>query len=157
MAETAHIQTLFAYHWDTTDRLIAGAGRLSPEEYGGPSGSIHATLFHLLLVDRAWRHGLESGQQPAPLAAEDFPTREAVAAGFAAERAAWVALLEGLSDQDIDGEMVVTRYNGAQMPLARWRMLHQVLLHGMQHHAELAQLLTDRGQSPGNLDFIFYR
>jgi uncharacterized damage-inducible protein DinB len=108
-------------------------------------------------VDYAWRHTLESAQQPAPLAAEDFPTLEAIGAGFAQERDAWGSLLESLSDEDISGEMIVTRYNGVQAPLERWRMLHQVLMHGMQHHAELAQLLTARGRSPGNIDFIFYR
>ncbi|NTW97571.1 MAG: hypothetical protein HGB28_03380 [Oscillochloris sp.] len=153
MAEKTHIQTLFAYHWDTTDRLIAGATRLRPEEHG----PIHAILFHLLLVDRSWRMTLESGQQPAPLAAEDFPSLEAIAAGFGAERRDWAALLDSLSDEEIAGEMIATRLGGQQMTLPRWRMLHQVLLHGMQHHAELAHLLTAQGQSPGNIDFIFYR
>ena len=41
------------------------------------------------------------------------------------------------------------------MPL--WRVLQHLILHGMQHHAELAQLLTAKGQSPGNLDFIFFQ
>jgi hypothetical protein len=26
----------------------------------------------------------------------------------------------------------------------------------MQHHAELALLLTQKGKSPGDIDFIFY-
>ncbi|MBX0326467.1 hypothetical protein K2Z83_02000 [Oscillochloris sp. ZM17-4] len=153
MAEKAHIQTLFAYHWHTTEQMIAGAGKLSAEEYG----PLHAILFHLLRVDYAWRHALATGQQPEALAEAQFATLETLSAGFAAEREAWGALLDGLSDEDIAGEMIVTRYNGVQAPLDRWRILHQVLMHGMQHHAELAQMLTGHGQSPGNIDFIFYR
>jgi uncharacterized damage-inducible protein DinB len=152
MSEQAHIQTLFAYHWDTTDRLIAGAGKLSAEDYA----PLHDTLLHLLRVDNAWRHALETGRQPAALAAEEFPTRESISAGFADQRRAWGVLLDGLSDEEIAAEIIVTRYSGTQAQMARWRILHQVLLHGMQHHAELAELLTAKGQSPGNLDFIFY-
>lgn len=153
MSEKAHLQTLFSYHWHTTDRLIEGAARLSEEDYG----PLHPILFHMLLVSRSWRVSLETGQQPRALAAEDYPTRASIAAGFAAERAAWETLLEGLSEEAIGEEMAMRRYNGQQADLARWRVLHQVLLHGMQHHSELAQLLTERGQSPGNIDFILYR
>ncbi|MEI7768645.1 MAG: DinB family protein [Chloroflexales bacterium] len=153
MSEQAHIQTLFAYHWDTTDRLIAGAGKLGAEE----QDALQAIFMHLLSVDYAWRTALETGRQPAPLAAADFPTLEAIGAGFAAERRAWGALLDGLSDEEIAATALLTRANGQPSPLPRWRVLHQVLLHGMQHHAELAQLLTAQGQSPGNIDFIFHR
>jgi uncharacterized damage-inducible protein DinB len=152
MAEKEHIQTLFAYHWGITGQMIEGAGKLSPEEYG----PLHDILFHLLRVDYSWRHALESGQQPKALESEGFPTRESLVAGFAAERLAWEALLEGLSDEEIAEEMLVRRYSGQQASIYRWRMLHQVLMHGMQHHAELAQLLTEKGHSPGNIDFIFY-
>jgi len=34
--------------------------------------------------------------------------------------------------------------------------LQHLILHGMQHHTEIAQLLTLKGQSPGDIDFIFY-
>ncbi len=39
-------------------------------------------------------------------------------------------------------------YNGREDTLRVWRIL--------QYHAELAQLLTAKGQSPGDLDFIFF-
>ncbi len=33
----------------------------------------------------------------------------------------------------------------------------QLVLHGMQHHAELALMLTQKGKPPGDIDFIFYK
>lgn len=153
MSEQTHIQTLFAYHFATTEQLIAGVAQLAPAE----RGPLQDILVHLLAVDYAWRITLESSQQPARLAAEDYPTLDALRAGFAAEGAAWAALIAGLDDAAIDGAILATRRTGEQMPLDRWRICFQVLMHGMQHHAELAQLLTEAGHSPGNIDFIFYR
>jgi hypothetical protein len=40
--------------------------------------------------------------------------------------------------------------------IPRWLVLHHLLLHGMQHHAELAQLPTLQARSPGDMDFIFH-
>lgn len=161
MAEKAHIQTLFAYHWDTTDRLIAGAAKLSEAEYLDHSsfshGSIHAIFLHLLQVNYAWRETLATGQERDFFSDESFPTLEAIRAGFVEEQQSWSALLDGLSEEAISESMQMTRYNGVQVSLPRWRAFYQVLFHGMQHHAELAQLLTARGQSPGDIDFIFYR
>ena len=46
--------------------------------------------------------------------------------------------------------------NGQVGMIPRWRILSHVVLHGMQHSAEIAELLTLKGQSPGDIDFIFY-
>jgi uncharacterized damage-inducible protein DinB len=45
---------------------------------------------------------------------------------------------------------------GESAILPRWRIFQHLVLHGMQHHTELAQLLTAKGQSPGDIDFVFY-
>jgi uncharacterized damage-inducible protein DinB len=52
--------------------------------------------------------------------------------------------------------MELINRRGDIFPTPRWRVLQHLVLHGMQHHSELAQLLTAKGQSPGNIDFIFY-
>lgn len=156
----SQFETLFAYHWHTTRQLVACAARLSEAEYrdnpGYGHGSIHDLLFHLLRSDTMWRLALESGKQPAPTHAEDFPALDSLQSGLAAEQAAWEGYLSGLSEADFDGHMELVNRRGEALVAPLWFILQHVALHGMQHHSELAQLLSAKGQSPGNIDFIFF-
>lgn len=157
----SQFQTLFAYHWHTTTRLLECAARLDEPVYrehpGYGHGSIHDLLFHLLRADGGWRVALETGRQLAPARAEDYPTLESLRAGFAQEQAAWQARLAGYRAEEIEGEVSLINRRGQQLTLPLWRILQHLILHGMQHHAEIAALLTAKGQSPGDLDFIFFQ
>ena len=161
MSSQTHLQTLFTYHWRTTQRMIECAAKLSDDDYTAhPSyghGSIHNLLFHLLRTITGWRAALETGRQQAPISPEEYTSLAALQAGFSAEQAAWQQILDTLSDAEIDAELDLINWRGDVWKIARWRVLHHLVLHGMQHHAELAQLLTDKGQSPGDIDFIFFR
>ena len=64
--------------------------------------------------------------------------------------------IETLSEADLDAEIAATDWRGNTYQMKRWHILVHVILHGMQHRSEAAELLTGYGQSPGNLDFIFY-
>lgn len=154
-------QILFAYHWHTTERLMGLAEKLSEAEYhenpGYGHGSVHDLLFHLLRTDQSWSMALQTGKQLAPINPQDFPTLSDLQEGFASEQQAWQSLLDGLSAGEIEAEIELTSWRGDTYTFPRWRILQHVVLHGMQHHTELAQLLTARGHSPGNIDFIFYR
>ena len=154
-------QTSFAYHWHTNQTMLDKASLLDEADYyAHPDAvhrSIHDTFFHLLATDQGWRISLESGQQPARLQAEDFPTRESLQSAFAQEEAAWHALLDRLSDEEIAGPITLTTFRGETANLVYWRILQHLVLHGMQHHTELAAMLTRKGHSPGDIDFIFYR
>lgn len=161
MSQQDQFRTLFAYHWHTTQRLIDCAGKLSEEAYranpGYGHGSIHDLLFHLLRTDRAWRVALESGQQQVGIQPADVTTLEAIQFGFASEQASWQTLLEGLSDEQLAADRTLTNWRGEPWTFSLWRVLQHVVMHGMQHHTELAQLLTTQNQSPGDIDFLFYR
>jgi uncharacterized damage-inducible protein DinB len=37
-----------------------------------------------------------------------------------------------------------------------WQILVHILYHSAQHRSEMAEMLTRYGQSPGDLDFVFY-
>lgn len=161
MSTVTHYQTLFAYHWHTTQRLIDGAGRLSEEAYhanpGYGHGSIHDLLFHLLRTDRSWRIAMETGQQRAGIQPAEFATLESIRAGFESEQAVWQPFLATLTDEAIGADRTLTNWRGEPWTFPLWRVLQHVVIHGMQHHTELAQLLTAQGQSPGDIDFLFYR
>ena len=40
--------------------------------------------------------------------------------------------------------------------IARWVIVTQLVTHGAQHRSEAATLLTNYGQSPGDLDFFLF-
>jgi uncharacterized damage-inducible protein DinB len=153
-------KTLYAYHFDTVQRLLTGAAKLSEADYranpGYGRGSIHDLLFHTLVTDLRWRAGLETGKRMPVLPAEEFPDVNSLQTFCENEKRAWLDYLAGLSDEDIAGDAIMTASSGETSAIPRWRILQHVVLHGMQHGAELAELLTLKGQSPGNIDFIFY-
>ncbi len=160
MFSKLQFQTLFAYHWHTNLRLMECAARLSEADYkdnpGYGHGSIHDLLFHVLRTDQGWRLGLETGRQLSSLRQEDFPDLTSLQIGFEREHLAWHALLDSLGAEEIEGNIDLTTWRGDMMTFPRWRILQHVILHGMQHHSELAQMLTAKGQSPGNIDFFFF-
>ena len=79
-----------------------------------------------------------------------------IRAGLQKEADGWKAILDALSAEEVEGNLTLIRRTGEVESVPRWRILHHVVLHGMQHHAELALLLTQKGKSPGDIDFIFY-
>ena len=157
---TQHFQTLFDYHWHVNQRLLEGAARLDPAAYvaepGYGHGSVHQVLVHLLSAARNYRSFIGTGTRPPALYPATLPDLPAVQDAFAQEQAAWQTLLAGLSAEDIESEMTVAMRPDNIVTLPRWHMLQQVILHGSQHHAELAQALSQHGLSPGNLDFILF-
>lgn len=160
MSDRSQFQILFPYHWHTASRLLDGAARLTQADYtdnpGYGHGSIQDVFFHVLRTDQGWRIGLQTGRQATAMKPEAFPDLKSLQAGFESERREWQMLLEELGEEEVQREMTLTNWRGDVLVLPRWRILQHVILHGMQHHAELAQLLTAKGQGPGNIDFLFY-
>ena len=58
-------------------------------------------------------------------------------------------------EADLDERIQRTR-GGRTLSFVRWQAMATVVLHGVQHRAEIAEYLTAAGYSPGDLDFIFY-
>jgi uncharacterized damage-inducible protein DinB len=160
MTEVSHYQTLFTYTVDTAQHLLDKARELNEEQLradpGYGRGSIYSLFLHLLSALQGWRIGLETGQQPQAIRPEDYPHLEALRRALEEERQAWQAYLASISDDAVGAELELITRHGTQRRFERWRILQHLVLHGMQHHAEIAQRLTAYGHSPGDIDFIFY-
>jgi uncharacterized damage-inducible protein DinB len=160
MPSIDHLRYLYAYHFDTTVRLMDLAQNLGEADYnhdpGYGRGSIHALFLHILNADRGWRTGLETGKRPPSLALADHVDLASLREVLAAERGAWEKFLTGLTAQQVDKDAEMSAGSGYVRSFPRWKVLHHVLFHGMQHQAEIAQLLSEKGQKVGDIDFFFY-
>jgi uncharacterized damage-inducible protein DinB len=149
------------YHFATTRALMDLAEKLETADYLAKNGysadGIHGTLFHLTVVANAWRTGLTTGKQGVTFDRERVQTLADVRAQQAIEEAAWLAYLETQSDADIAAERHLTNWRGEPVSFYTWQILQHFVLHGMQHHSELARMLTDKGHSPGNIDFLYFK
>lgn len=157
----SQFQTLFAYHWHTTNRLLEFAEKLSDADYhanpGYGHGSLHDLFFHLLRTDSSWLAALVSGKQSAGIQPEEFPDPAALRAGFAETQTSWNAYLDALTAEQIQNDVELLNWRGDKFTTPLWRILQHLAFHGMQHHTEIAALLTANGQSPGDIDFLFFR
>jgi uncharacterized damage-inducible protein DinB len=154
-------RTLFAYHWHTTRRLLECAAKVGEADYTARPedgrASLHEVLFHLLRTDYAWRYSLEHGRQGEWLRPEDFPDLAAIRSAYEREEQGWGPLAARWGAAEIEGDMTIQRLGGQSVTMPLWRMLQHLILHGMQHHAEVAALLTAYGQSPGDIDFLYFQ
>lgn len=161
MSEKEHILVLYGYQYHANSRIRQAAEKVSVEQYyddsGYSHGSLHGLLFHVLRIEHVWRTILQTGAPPdLPLILKDFPDLPSLETRWQEEEQAMQQYIETLSDSDLDAEIAATDWRGVTHKMKRWHILLHVILHGMQHRSEAAELLTTFGQSPGNLDFIFY-
>ena len=87
---------------------------------------------------------------------EDFPTVEKLYHRWFDEE---LAMRNFLGDLDEDGFQEAFKYvniAGRHLEDTRADALIHIVLHGMQHRAEAAAVLTEFGLSPGNLDYYLY-
>ena len=157
----AQFKTLFAYHFHVRRTMLDCANRISEQNYladpGYGRGSLHSLMFHVIIAsEKSWRIGLATGIRPQRENIEDYPSLAVIVSTFEQEKKVWLSVLDNLTPGEIEGQMNLTNLNGRNFLIPRWRILHHILFHGMQHHSEMAQLLTSYGQSPGDIDFIFF-
>jgi uncharacterized damage-inducible protein DinB len=89
------------------------------------------------------------------LAVEKLTTIEELRRLWEAQEGEMRAYLAGLTDDDL-GRSVRYTLERAWRDDVLWHVLTYVILHSVQHRSEAAMLLTEYGQSLGNLDFIIY-
>jgi len=154
------IALLFEYNYWANKRILTAAARITDAQLTGPTtfprGSLRGTLIHILDAEYGWRELLENGREVDDLAAANFPTLQAIEALWSNEEAAMRKFIAALTDEKASA---VIRYTNPQgMPRERvvWHALFHVVNHGTQHRSEAAAMLTDLGQSPGDVDFSIF-
>ena len=153
------LATLFDFNYWAQRRILATAARLTDGQFTLRSvivgRDLRATLVHTLDVECSWRLRLQRRPEKEwrkTLATTDYRNVAALTDHWTrdeAEMRAWIATLDDkalAAGADLDPK--------EQYPL--WFYLLHMVTHSQQHRAESAQLLTQLGHSPGDIDFLDY-
>ena len=154
------IHLIYEYNYWANKKILAASDNVSQQQFmelaSFPYGCLHGTLLHILDTEWGWRALFQSMESASDLLAADFPNVAALKTRFQEEEISMRAYLAGLRDEDMESHLRYTIDTGIQRDRILWHCLLHVVNHGTQHRSEAAALLTDFGQSPGNLDFTVF-
>jgi uncharacterized damage-inducible protein DinB len=151
--------TLFDYSYWATGQILATAERLSPEEFVAPSDisyrNLRGTLVFALDVERSWRRRIRGEPRAtwdAELPADTFPTVRSLAETWSEDEAEMRRWLESLDEDAVDA--IVDLGPKDRLPLSSF-LLH-ILTHTAHQRRDAVILLEHAGQSPPEIDFLYY-
>ena len=137
------------------DRLLVRALEVAPKraaETTRPDGlSLLDTLAHIVSAERNWLARWQRREGYVRFRPDNVAS---VAAGWLPLQAEVRAFLAGLEPTDLHRPLVRDPHPNDRGTLGA-AILH-VLMHGAQHTAEAAELLSRFGNSPGQLDYMEY-
>ena len=154
------IQLLFDYNYWANQLMLTTAAHLTPEQFAQPTafpwGSLQDTLIHVMDTEYSWREVCQNGLiAPELTESEPFDTLESIASYWKKEEQNMWSYINSLQDEDMDS---IIRYevSAGMRERVLWHCLVHVVNHGTQHRSECAQMLTEFGHSPGDIDFTMY-
>jgi uncharacterized damage-inducible protein DinB len=153
--------TLYDYNYWANARILKAAANVTADQFTAPfnlsHGSLRGALVHVLAAETVWRLRCQEGISLAALPAEnEFPSLEALRERWAAEETAMRSFLASLTDERLAQKIRYTTTKGVPFENMLWHLLAHVVNHGTQFRSEAAIALTEYGQSPGDLDMLFY-
>ena len=160
MMNIQDIHLLYEYNYWANKKILAASAKVSREQFTTPAsfpyGGLHGTLVHILEAEWGWRALFQKIDDASDLLPADYPALSAIETRWREEEAAMHAYLASLRDEDMESHLRYTTDTGIQRDRILWHCLVHVVNHSTQHRSEAAALLTDYGQSPGDLDFTLF-
>lgn len=153
------IRALFDYNAWANERVLSAAAAITDEQFTAPTrfprGSLRGCLLHVLDAVRfhlaAWRET----PPPPDRAADTYSDVAALTARWHQDEAELRAFLATLTDEGLDQPRTITfTGDGVRVTAPLWKLMVHIVNHGTQHRSDAAQILTDLGHSPGDLDLL---
>ncbi len=152
--------TLYGYNYWANARLLNAAAALTERQFtevpAYNPASVCTTLVHVMGTEWMWYqrcHGVSPLSAPA---AVDYPDAPTLRAAWQEEELRMRDFVAELEADDLTKVISYRTTRGQEFSQPLWHILAHVVNHGTQHRSEAALILTDFGQSPGDLDLILY-
>jgi uncharacterized damage-inducible protein DinB len=149
--------SLFEHNYWAIDRILGAASPLSSSELRSqtamPHKSLWGTLFHALGAEWLWIERCQGRSPTAFLAEGENADLRALSDKWAAQCAITLGFLGSLDEGALSRTVEYRTLLGRSGSNALGDILIHVATHTAQHRAEAAQILTELGHSPGDLDY----
>lgn len=156
MSFTTQLGSLVDYNRWANERILAASDALSDDEFAREDAdglALQRMLAHAVGTQLWWLGNWTGAAAPR---FELPPSRDALRQAYAGSHDRIDALVAATDDAGWE-RIIEFAFPGApSLRLPMWQTLSQVMLHGIQHRAEAAVLLTRAGHSPGNMDYILW-
>jgi uncharacterized damage-inducible protein DinB len=160
MSNLALIRSFYEYNYWCIQQVLASAAQLEPAQVTAetlmPHASLWATLFHTLDAEWLWIERCRGISPKNSIPEPPIPSLQTLAATWAGQQTTTLAFLGSLDEPALARVVNYSSLRGAPRSSLLWHLLLHVATHTVQHRAEAAQILTQFGQSPGDLDFDDY-
>jgi uncharacterized damage-inducible protein DinB len=160
-----YLEQIYDYNCWANGLVLKYAQMLPEEQFTQETthsfSSVRDTLVHILFVEWLWRERMRGNPMDVDEAMksmkpENFPTMDELYHRWFDEELAMRNFLGDMSEEDTQETFKFINLTGRHLEDTRVEGFTQIVLHGMQHRAEIAAMLTDFGFSPGNLDYYLY-
>jgi uncharacterized damage-inducible protein DinB len=154
------ILILYKYNQWANAKILNAAVHVTQEQYVAsasfPHGGLRGTLVHALFAEWIWRNRWEGISPTNRLKPEEFPNIESLCARWLAEEKQLMDFAAGVRDEQLNSAFSYNNTAGKPLTKILWHAMAHLVNHGTQHRTEAAAMLTDFGQSPGDIDLIYF-
>jgi uncharacterized damage-inducible protein DinB len=154
------IQLLYKYNNWANKRILNAAAQVTEEEFLAPApyphGGLRSTLTHALFAEWIWRTRWQGESPTMRINPADFPTFDSLRTRWLKEEMALNAFLDDLTNEKLNTTFRFRTTRGDEMENILWQAMMHVVIHGTQHRAEAAAMLTEFNHSPGDTDFMVF-
>src|SRR5438093_6961085 len=162
MSKLELIRASYDYNQWANARILQAAGRLSDDELSKPKGaswgSIEANLAHVAAAQivwlQRWTH-LRWNVRPV-VEVQRMHGLQAVSEAFGESHAALKEFAAALTEEQLDEVLAYRDSQGNPFARPLWQLMVHLVNHGTQHRSETAMALTALGQSPGDIDYVYF-
>lgn len=141
-----HTRSMISYNRWANERILRAAAGLPPEGFD----AIRKTMNHVLGTQRYWYANWTHTEFAEP----DEQALENLRSEYEASHADLLLFCQRLDDDEWQRGEPWWKQWGYEDVVPIGETLFQVVYHGIQHRAEVAEVLTQHDCSPGDMDFL---
>jgi uncharacterized damage-inducible protein DinB len=153
------LRTHLDYSQWASDRLVAVASTLSPEEltrdFGTADHNVLGTLVHVYAADRVWLGRIRNNPPARFIASEDM-SLEVLRGHWPRLLEEWRSWADGQTDESLSTPLQYKDMRGNAHETPIWQIVFHVVNHATHHRGQVSGFLRAMGHTPPPLDLIAY-